>query len=161
MTKHLMTHSWLRIYCLVSLIHWSADDTEHGKAECQLQIIKLMTRSVSGAVTRQWTDLDRFETLSWMTARNLLKIYAQFPPMRKWMEVLPVHNQHPSCRHPLSGRVSEGIALDIRQLLLLHPWQVNPHFSLCGSEGTRNRRPPPFFFKRPNVWPCPAFVILF
>lgn len=31
-----------------------------------------------------------------------LNIRAQFPPMRKWMEVLPVHNQRPSCLHPLS-----------------------------------------------------------
>lgn len=31
-----------------------------------------------------------------------LNICAQFPPLRKWMEVLPVHSQHPSCLHPLS-----------------------------------------------------------
>lgn len=31
-----------------------------------------------------------------------LNIRAQFPPIRKWMEVLPVHNQHPSCLRPLS-----------------------------------------------------------
>lgn len=44
---------------------------------------------------------------------------SSFHPWRKWMEVLPVHNQHPSCLQPLSR--GWGFIWIIRQALLLQP----------------------------------------
>lgn len=72
---------------------------------------------------------------------NLLNIYAQFPPMRKWMEVLPVHNQHPSCLHTLSRGCGRWVDFDVRRLLLPHPRWVKLTFRPVGFRA-RNRPPP-------------------
>lgn len=65
---------------------------------------------------------------------DLLKIHTLFPPRRKWMEV---HNQHPSCLHPLSR--GEGVELMwILNNCYCFSHSGSAHILVCGSEGTRN-----------------------
>lgn len=90
-----------------------------------------------------------------MTRKRMkwLKIYTQFPPMRKWMEVLPVWSWLPSCLRPLSR--GEGIQLIWTLdniLLVLRPLGSSTYILLlCVWEATRNNLPS--FHKRPNIWP--------
>lgn len=91
---------------------------------------------------------------------NLLKIYAQFPPMRKWMDALPVHNQHPSCLHPLSrGEVVGWIWVLEDCYCFTHGRSA--HSLACVVQREPETDSPSPLQKKAKYLTLPAFVILF